>query len=146
MRGHIYIAGPDVFSPGSKQIGDKYKAICTKYGFVGLYPLDNECTDAQEIFQANLRMIDRADYVVANLNNFRGIPMDDGTAFEIGYAFAKGKIIYGYLDDARSMTERFGKLDANGYAFEGFGLPINLMIWHSATIINGTFEDCIRAI
>lgn len=142
----IYIAGPDVFSPYAKEFGDEYKKICREHGFIGLYPLDNECDDAFEIFRANLDFINEADYVVANLNCFRGMIMDDGTAFEIGYACAKGKPIFGYMDDTRSMVDRFGSRDMENNVIEDFGFPINLMIASSVKIIEGTFEDCVKAI
>ncbi|NJK72536.1 MAG: hypothetical protein HC926_04370 [Synechococcaceae cyanobacterium SM2_3_60] len=36
--------------------------------------------------------IDQSEIVVANLS---GVDVDSGTAFEVGYAYAKGKPIYG---------------------------------------------------
>ena len=92
----IYIAGPDVFEKNAKEIGEKYKAICSAYGHTGLYPLDNECDSSAEIYKGNVALIDSADAVVANGNNFRG-EMDVGTAFEVGYAAAKGKKILIYM-------------------------------------------------
>ena len=42
--------------------------------------------------------IDHCDIIIANLN---GITTDDGTAWEIGYAYAKGKHIVGIYTDWR---------------------------------------------
>ena len=43
------------------------------------------------IYVINVKDIDEADVVVANVEPFRGACVDDGTAFEIGMAAAKGK-------------------------------------------------------
>lgn len=139
----IYIAGPDVFEKNAKEIGENYKKICVKYGHTGLYPLDNECDSSKEIYLGNVALINKADAVVANGNEFRG-EMDVGTAFEVGYAAAKGKKIYIYMDDTRSLVEKYGKEDEQGRSVEDFGYPLNLMLSESAVIINGTFEDCIK--
>ena len=159
----VYISGFDIFSSDAIAIGENYKALCAKYGFFGLYPLDSDaeaeeaisqsCDDsytreelAIKIFHSNLQKINIADYVVANLNNFRGFCVDDGTSFEIGYAFAKGKKIIGYTDDARTLIERIGARDAEGYNVEDFGRPVNIMLACAVKIIQGDFEDCLEAI
>lgn len=139
----IYIAGPDVFEADAVHIGKKYKYICEKYGHEGLYPLDNECESSTEIYKGNVALIEKADAVIANGNEFRG-EMDVGTAFEIGYAVAKGKKIFVYLSDDSSLVEKYGVRDEKGRAIEDFGYPLNLMIAESARIIKGTFEDCIK--
>lgn len=142
----IYIAGYDVFYDNAKEIGDLYKEICKNNGFEGLYPLDNQCNNATEIFNSNIYLINNADFVVANLNNFRGLDMDSGTAFELGYAYAKGKKIYGYTKDIRSLREKIGEKDPAGFTVEDFKLPVNLMIGVPAVIVEGGFEDCVKAI
>lgn len=139
----IYIAGPDVFEKNAKEIGEKYKVICSAYGHTGLYPLDNECDSSAEIYQGNVALIDSADAVVANGNNFRG-EMDVGTAFEVGYAAAKGKKILIYMDDTRTLVEKYGTEDEKGRFVEDFGHPLNLMLAESAEIIKGSFEDCMK--
>lgn len=141
----IYIAGPDVFEKNAKQIGENYKSVCEKYGHTGLYPLDNECDSSAEIYRGNVALINEADAVVANGNEFRG-EMDVGTAFEIGYAAAKGKKIYVYMNDTATLVEKFGREDEQGRTVEDFGHPLNLMIAESAEIIQGTFEDCVKKI
>lgn len=89
----IYIAGFDVFKPNSKEIGQAYKLTCKEYGYEGLYPLDNEIDAAwskevarEFIYTKNIELIHKADIVIANANPFRGMELDSGTAFEIGYA------------------------------------------------------------
>jgi nucleoside 2-deoxyribosyltransferase len=143
----IYIAGPDVFAPDAVIVGARNKAICENYGFIGLYPLDNEASTSREIFQGNRALIEESDYVVANLDFFRGQCMDDGTAWEIGYADALGKVIFGYMADTRSLLSKIGEKDKFGNYVEDFGHPINLMIFESCTgIFQGDFESCIKAI
>ncbi len=51
-----------------------------------------------DIFANDRRGIDECDVVVASLN---GITTDDGTAWELGYAFALGKPIIGLHTDWR---------------------------------------------
>ena len=139
----IYIAGPDVFEKNAKEIGEKYKEICTRYGHTGLFPLDNECDSSKEIYLGNVALIDEADVVIANGNEFRG-EMDVGTAFEVGFAAAKGKKIYIYMDDIRTLVEKYGTEDEQGRFVEDFGHPLNLMLSESSEIVKGTFEDCIK--
>lgn len=160
----IYIAGPGVFLPNAKEHGILLKEICKKYGFKGLYPLDNDVSFdgnkskkqiARMIKVGNTNFIKEADIIVANLNPFRGFEMDSGTAYELGYADAINKKIVGFMDDTRSIIEKYPNakknkknviVDEKGFSIEDFELPINLMIGVCATIIKGDFEDCIEYI
>src|SRR3546814_8171664 len=88
------------------------KDLCSKYGFNGLYPLDNEAPRslagselALWIYRANIALIQKADLVAANMNAFRGAEPDSGTAFEIGYAVALGKPVWDYTDDSRPRVQ-----------------------------------------
>ncbi len=141
----IYLAGFDVFAPDAVQRGAKMKLMCAEKGFVGLYPLDNEADNAADIFTGNCALIDEADLVLANLAPFRGAEPDSGTCFEVGYAFAKGKTVYGYVSDARTLREKLGEKDENGFAVEDFGLPLNLMLCGAAQIIAGDFAAALSA-
>lgn len=146
----IYIAGFDVFRADAAEAGAYLKALCGRYGYEGLYPLDKEADDAGAIFAGNLRLIERCDILIANLNNFRGLEPDSGTAFELGYAYARGKQILGYLEDTRplleklSSQEKYPGRDDWGYSVEDFGLPVNLMLGCAAEIVQGGFEDCLQ--
>lgn len=160
----IYIAGPGVFLQNAKEHGVYLKEICQKYGFTGLYPLDNELeitesTPKAEIARiikiGNTNLIKEADLIVADLNSFRGFEMDSGTAYECGYADASGKKIFAFMDDTRSILEKYPTktkinndliVDEKGFYIEDFELPINLMIGICATIVEGNFEDCIKYI
>ncbi|MFM7900221.1 MAG: nucleoside 2-deoxyribosyltransferase, partial [Actinomycetota bacterium] len=55
--------------------------------------------NVRKIFDNNKGAIDRCDVIVANLN---GITTDDGTAWELGYAFARGKYGIGIFTDWRA--------------------------------------------
>jgi nucleoside 2-deoxyribosyltransferase len=77
-RPSIYLAGPDVFLPDAREIGRRKKALCAQYGFTGLFPFDNDSAVTagsavdRVIYEANVRMIRRADIGIFNLTPFRG--------------------------------------------------------------------------
>ncbi len=146
MMKKIYLAGFDVFAEDAVDRGNRMKELCSKYGYEGLYPLDNECSSAQEIFNANTEMIRSCDIIAANVSSFRGKEPDSGTAFETGFAYALGKKIYCYLSDCRTLREKYGTKDSNGYSYEDFDLPVNLMISIPSVIVCGDLEDCIKKI
>lgn len=158
----IYLAGFDVFRADAIMHGDMLRAECQRNGFVGLYPMDNKLPSALQgralakwIYQANVELIKEADFIVANLNPFRGLEPDSGTSFEVGYAIALGKSVWGYIDDQKTLVERLtgdepeeGKayVDENEFTIENFDLPINLMLGASVNIIEGNAVDCIEAL
>lgn len=160
----IYIAGFDVFETNSIQIGKEYVKLCADYGFKGLYPLDNivnfnqeKNKIAQDIYKANVDLINQADIVIANINQFRGKEADSGTIWECGYASALGKKVYGYMNKKQSYLNSFKTnetkiideivLDLENRVIEDFDYPINLMIACSVeNIIYGGFEDCLKEI
>lgn len=164
-RKKIYLAGWDVFRPDSIEFGKKLKAFCEANNLEGLYPLDNELPKeitaprdiAAWIYQANIGLIQQADYVMANVENFRGAEPDSGTAFEIGYAHALGKKVYIYMQNTASMVERMRSetpeyttgnklVDRDGYAIENFDLPVNLMLSVPSVIVQGNCYDAVLKI
>ena len=157
----IYIAGPDVFEADSIEIGKKLVKLCEKYGYEGLYPLDNivdfsqkKHKIAQDIFDANIAMIQKTDIVIANLNPFRGKEPDSGTVFECGFAYGLNKEVYGYLGDTSSYIDRFEEdeklakegcfYDSDDRLIEDFDYPLNLMLSCSTKIIEGSFETVLQ--
>ena len=148
----IYTAGFDVFHPDGRAHMEALHALCRKYGFepepLGVpKPGMPKVSGPDGFFEKDIEMLDDCDIVAANLNSFRGFEMDCGTAFELGYAYARGKKLYGYMSDTRPGAERYGCLtDENGFRVENYGLPINLMIGCSVQIVEGTLEDCLRVI
>jgi nucleoside 2-deoxyribosyltransferase len=59
----------------------------------------------REIGATNRAAIDRANGLVAVLD---GVDVDSGTAAEVGYAFARGKLIVGYRGDFRLSADNEG--------------------------------------
>lgn len=157
----IYLAGPDVFRPDAVEYGRKLVSLCAEYGFTGIFPLDAS-VDAQEptpslaerIYEANIASIRSCDAVVANLDFFRGPEPDSGTCFEVGFAVALGKPVVGYLPDEGTFAERIrtrfpecvaGELvDADGLRLEEFGLPLNLMLANSCSVVVGDIAAALR--
>jgi nucleoside 2-deoxyribosyltransferase len=58
-----------------------------------------------ELGRTNTERIDKSDAVMAILD---GVDVDSGTAAEIGYAFAKGKKVYGIRTDFRLAGDNIG--------------------------------------
>lgn len=135
----IYLAGPDVFLENAETAGDRLKEKCKKYGFIGLYPLDNKASSKSDIVFGNMKLIDECDIVLANCNVFRGKEMDSGTAFEIGYAAAKGKQILCYCADLRPQKDKFGEKNGR-YITEDFGEPLNIMITENAKVFHSATD------
>jgi nucleoside 2-deoxyribosyltransferase len=100
-----YVAGP-LFDEGERWWMEKVDALVADAGFVTFLPhRDNPPKDefnVRAIFENDKRGIDECDVVVASLN---GIATDDGTAWELGYAYAKGKYIIGLYTDWRMRFE-----------------------------------------
>jgi nucleoside 2-deoxyribosyltransferase len=141
----IYIAGPSVFREDAIEYGNKLKELCLKYGFIGLYPLDNEFTESNDIALGNYDLIDKCDIVIADCTPFRSnSEMDSGTACEIGYAYAKGKKIIVFSENNKTMLEKVGcKKDENGLNVEDFDEVTNIMISTVSDYVNGNFEDAL---
>jgi len=96
-----YVAGP-LFDEGERWWIEQVDALVAEAGFVTFLPhRDNPPKDehnVRAIFENDKRGIDECELVVANLN---GVLTDDGTAWELGYAYAKGKYIIGLHTDWR---------------------------------------------
>jgi nucleoside 2-deoxyribosyltransferase len=155
-RPRIYLAGPDVFFPGSEAIFEALEACCERLGLVGARPSDGGIPErfngsdderAQRIYEGNVALIRGADGVIANLVNFRGHEPDSGTVFEVGFATALGKPVVVYnvprgsyrdrvcaamqcTDDADGVTRETG----SGVVVEGLGQRLNLMLTRSTEI------------
>jgi nucleoside 2-deoxyribosyltransferase len=96
-----YVAGP-LFDEGERWWIEQVDALVAAAGFDTFLPhRDNPPKDefnVRAIFENDKRAIDECDIVVASLN---GVLTDDGTAWELGYAYAKGKYIIGLHTDWR---------------------------------------------
>ena len=105
-------------------------------------------------------MIERSDYVIANINSWRGSEPDSGTIWEIGFAIGLGIPVYGYIDNPeQSYLDKFDTndifalggesegeyVDSLDKIIEDFDNPVNLMISESITICK-SFKDCLKAL
>jgi nucleoside 2-deoxyribosyltransferase len=101
---HAYIAGP-LFNESERWWDEQIEQVASAAGLTTFLPH----RDGKEgkikgpeniyaIFAEDRDAIDRADIVIANLN---GITTDDGTAWEMGYAYARGKYLVGIYTDWR---------------------------------------------
>jgi nucleoside 2-deoxyribosyltransferase/endonuclease YncB( thermonuclease family) len=155
-RPRIYLAGPEVFRPDAIAEGERLKELAAAHGAEGLYPLDGPALHgAAEVHRNCCEMIEQADIVVANITPFRGHHMDPGTAWELGYAEARGKPVVLWSADTRSMIERIPgqpcpeyqlgeRRDAEGHLIEDFGAAENLMITANASALFGGPDQAIK--
>jgi nucleoside 2-deoxyribosyltransferase len=88
----------------------------------------------REIGAANRAAIDAAHGVVAVLD---GVDVDSGTAAEVGYAFARGKLIVGYRGDARLSADHEGGT---------VNLQVEYFIRESGGTIVERYEDLASAL
>lgn len=110
---YVYLAGPEVFLPDPIGAGvtkkAKIKELNQKYDWpfnlVGLYPMDNQIENFNHdfntgiaIYKANIELMQKANFVTANMIRFRGPSMDVGTAFEMGYMEGLNKPVFAYYD------------------------------------------------
>ncbi len=153
----IYFTGPDVFGSSYPAFKAMVADLCCGMGLIPVFPGEEVTgSDPAAIFQDNLALIDEADAVVANLNPFRGPEPDSGTAFELGYAHARGKQILGYIDRFETTVDRVERLqghltrygneitDRDGYRVEDFGLPLNIMLAVPTRLVAGGVEECLN--
>ena len=125
-----YVAGP-LFSESERQWDERINEVLVKAGcdvFLPHRDSDPERRlDPKEIFSTNLKALEGADLVVCNLD---GADVDSGTAWEIGYAVARGKSIIGLRTDFRKSE---------------LGLPVNLMVAESVFLVD-SLEKLGRAV
>ena len=97
----VYVAGP-LFDDGERWWIERVEQTIAMSGFATFLPhRDNPVKtvdNVKEIFANDKNGIDRCEIVVASLN---GVTTDDGTAWELGYAFATNKHIVGLHTDWR---------------------------------------------
>lgn len=181
---YIYLAGPEVFLPDPVDAGKQKQQRIQElnqseqwpFELVGLYPLDNEIPDFKpdhetgiRIYYENLKLMDKADFIAANMVRFRGPSMDVGTAFEMGYMRGLNKPVFGYYESepfygtvevAGIYADRVGKYfvldpndphrDIDGQSVENFNMPDNLMMMGAlesgAGQIAADFDTVIKGI
>jgi nucleoside 2-deoxyribosyltransferase len=103
----LYIAAP-LFSKAEREFNSRLCAELERRGYSVMLP-QRDCTGGrEEIFRRCLSGIERADILIAVLE---GAACDDGTAFEVGYAFALGKRILGLRTDFRNCGEHGARVN-----------------------------------
>lgn len=159
---YVYLAGPEVFLSDPIKAGEDKKALIQNlneseawpFTLIGLYPMDNEIPDfkansetGMRIYHANLELMNKADFIAANMVRFRGPSMDVGTAFEMGYMAGAGKPVFAYYDavpfygaaeeanlynnrvkEHWGLSETDASLDKDGIHIENFAMTDNLMM------------------
>jgi nucleoside 2-deoxyribosyltransferase len=114
----IYLAGP-LFTLAEQRFNSELARFLEKNRFAVWLPQEHEPRrkTARAIFQMDVKALDWADMIVACMD---GPDPDSGTAWECGYAYAKGKPIVCYRTDFRISGDTKGA-------------PYNLMLSESAT-------------
>ena len=98
-----YIAGP-LFNEGERWFDEQINDLAEAAGFTTFLPHRDQGPDSgdkfdpEAIFHWDVQNLERAHLVIANLN---GVTSDDGTAWELGYAYARGKHLVGVYTDMR---------------------------------------------
>ncbi|MCX9082008.1 MAG: nucleoside 2-deoxyribosyltransferase [Candidatus Methanoperedens sp.] len=101
----VYLAAP-LFREAECDFNRKLRNELISAGFDVFLPQEdsNNIKDNKDrqtiIFNKNLKGIENSDILVAVLD---GADVDSGTAWEIGFAFAKGKSVLGLRTDFRTL-------------------------------------------
>lgn len=160
-----YLAGPDVFKPNPMEVGNAKKETLAKKNITGLYPMDPQISNFQhdkatgrKIFAENVALINKSHVILANMTNFHGPSMDVGTATELAYGAAMGKLVIGYYeknDEEKLFTQRVIKhfkgnvtqnsqgdyIAPDGTTIEDFKETDNLMIPGFIAMSGGEIYD-----
>ncbi len=102
----IFLAAP-IFSLAEREFNSKLAGELRKKGYEvflaqELGVLDSSDNDIKrKLFKEDLKALNESDIVVAVLD---GMEVDSGVAFELGYAYAKGKKIVGVRTDHRCFS------------------------------------------
>ncbi|WMW21259.1 nucleoside 2-deoxyribosyltransferase [Methanolobus mangrovi] len=132
----IYLAGP-LFSQAERDFNVLLRDRLVEMGFSVFLPQedgnDTESSRLEDrqriIFENDVRGIDESDIVLAVLDG--GSDVDSGTAWEMGYAYAKGIPVLGLKTDFRTFGD------------EGI---INLMMEISIDTLQRDVEDILKVL
>lgn len=124
----FYIAGP-LFNIYEQVFQQQIEAAIADLGSTFL-PQRDCPQDEEKIFSSCLDALQRSRYIVANLS---GVDSDSGTAFEVGYAYALGKPIFGIRSEiAVQYPDRT--------------IFPNIMLRDSAKVLAASIEELVDAI
>ncbi len=101
---HVYLAGP-LFTQAEKNFNVALAARLEGAGYAVFLPQRDAPLAIREgyanrVFKADVEALRQAAVVVAVCD---GLQVDDGTAWEIGYAYALGIPVIGLRTDARAL-------------------------------------------
>jgi nucleoside 2-deoxyribosyltransferase len=126
----VYVAGP-LFTDAEREFNARLAARLEGAGCQVFLPQRDAPQNhggqgyAARTFAADLEGLDRAEVVLAVCD---GTQVDDGTAWEIGYAFARGVPVVGLRTDRRIF---------------GPGEQVNLMIQESLTAMVHSVDEAL---
>lgn len=139
-----YLADFEMFLPQFSTTVQYWHQTCAKYGLVGYYPggaaspikdyTDDPHAMWKDICNTDINGVMTSDFLIAQLDNWRGNQPDSGTAFELGLAIALGKPVYGFYTGKKEMIQRdsishrliAGEVyDENGYGIENQQYPLD---------------------
>jgi len=157
----VYLAGPGVFHPAAKALFSYMQEICDEHGLRGVAPIDGaleladlpQAEQAAAIRAANLEKIRACDVILACISPFRGPGADAGTAWEMGFGEALGKIIIPWTEESAPYASRVphdrdedGRLFCrqHGMQVEDFGLVDNLMLTAAALPVQPGFDEAVK--
>jgi nucleoside 2-deoxyribosyltransferase len=125
----IYLAGP-LFSAAERDFNATLAKLLRGKGHDVYLPqeAEQETMSPQEIFLEDVRGIDGADAVVANMD---GADPDSGTCWECGYAYRKKRIVVFRTDFRIGYELRSDEAAVKGSAERA---PYNLMLTASADV------------
>ncbi len=131
----VYIAAP-LFSEAERQYNLSIEELLRNYFFEVYLPQqegdDSDLRDKKEqvrILSENLKALENAEIIVAIID---GADVDSGTAWEMGYAFARGKRVIALRTDFRRV---------------GSHEIVNFVLEESATVVTSTNDllDVIKS-
>jgi nucleoside 2-deoxyribosyltransferase len=132
-RYRVYLAAP-LFSEAERNFNIQVARSLREHYFRVHLPQDigdssatREGDEHSRIFRVNLQALEESDIVVSIID---GADADSGTAWEMGYAMARGKRVVAVRTDFRMVG-----------AYE----RVNLMLEQSATVVKG-IDELIRAL
>jgi len=107
MTSKIYLAGP-LFSQAERDWAEELKALveATFRQVQVLWPHEFP-VQGEDIFRVNLENLEQCRLMIAILD---GPQADDGTAWEMGYHYARGRRIVGIRTDFRRAGEHQGSI------------------------------------
>lgn len=125
----VYLAGP-LFTAAEREFNARLAARLEAAGYAVFLPQRDAPAAtgegyASRVFRADVEALKEATVVVAVCD---GAQVDDGTAWEVGYAFARGIPVVGLRTDSRGS---------------GPEERVNLMIQQSLTAMTGSINELL---